>query len=133
MAIIGNSLETKAAKPATSAPNASGTNDASESQKKWTDVYIFKGNGMKKSPSFMLTGNEARLKYRYKSEAAGIGAFSAYVVPDGEDIMKTGGFPEVMTQAEREESETSLHKDAGRYYLNVSASGNWEVTVQELR
>ncbi len=89
---------------------------------------------MKKSPPFTLHGNEARLKYKYKTNAhIGTGMFAAYVVTDGEDIMKTGGIPEVMTQAEKEESETALQKSPGRYYLTINAVGNWVVTVQELR
>ena len=42
-----------------------------------------------------------------------------------------GGVPEVMTQAESEESESSIQKGAGRYYLNVNVSGSWTVTVEE--
>ncbi len=103
-------------------------------EKQWTNVYTFKGNGMKKSPVFQLTGGEARLKYSYKAPGGiGMGMFSVYVVDEGNDIMKTGGFPEVMTQAENEESESTIQKGEGRYYLNVSASGNWVVTVEEMK
>jgi hypothetical protein len=106
----------------------------SSKSKQWIEVYTFKGNGMKKSPAFTLTGGEARLKYNYKAEGGiGMGMFAAYVVDEGRDIMKTGGFPEVMTQAENEESETALHKGSGRYYLNINAAGSWVVTVEEFK
>ena len=96
----------------------------------WTEVYTFKGNGLKKSPVFELTGNDTRLKYKYKGQG-GVGMFAVYVVNEGQDIMKTGGFPEVMTQAESEESESTIQKGSGRYYLNVNAVGSWTVTVEE--
>lgn len=100
--------------------------------KEWVEVYSFQGNGMKKSPVFELTGGEARLKYKYQEpNGIGMGMFAVYVVDEGDDIMKTGGFPEVMTQAESEESESSLQKGAGRYYLNVNASGNWVISIEE--
>jgi hypothetical protein len=106
----------------------------STKEKLWTTVYTFKGNGMKKSPIFELTGGDAKIKYSYKAPGGiGMGLFSVYVVDAGEDIMKTGGIPEVMTQAENEDSESAIQKSAGRYYLNVNASGNWVVTVEELK
>jgi hypothetical protein len=108
--------------------------EASQAEQKWTEVYTFKGNGMKKSPAFKLTGNEARLKYSYKSKSGiGMGMFSVYVVDEGQDIMKQGGIPEVMTQAENEESESALQKSEGRYYLHVNATGDWVVVVEELK
>ena len=103
-------------------------------EKQWTTVYTFKGNGMKKSPVFELTGGDAKLKYSYKAPGGvGMGMFSVYVVDEGDDIMETGGFPEVMTQAENEDSESTIQKGSGRYYLNVNASGSWVVTVEEMK
>lgn len=62
-------------------------------EKQWETVYTFKGNGMKKSPVFELTGGDARLKYSYKAPGGlGMGMFSVYVVDEGDDIMKTGVF-----------------------------------------
>jgi len=102
--------------------------------KQWTEVYTFKGNGMKKSPTFELTGGEAKLKYKYESQdGIGVGMFAAYVVDEGKDIMKQGGIPEVMTSEEKEESESSIQKSAGRYYLYINATGKWTVTVEELK
>jgi hypothetical protein len=89
---------------------------------------------MKKSPVFKLNGNEARIKYKYQStDGVSMGMFAAFVVDEGLDIMKDGGIPEVMTQSESEESETSIQKNAGNYYLNVNASGNWTVIVEQVK
>ena len=115
-----------------SGDNSQTTTETRKSQ--WTEVYTFKGNGMKKSPTFELTGGEARLKYKYESgNGMGMGMFAAYVVDEGKDIMKQGGIPEVMTSAESEESESSIQKSAGRYYLNINATGKWTVIVEELK
>lgn len=62
-----------------------------------------------------------------------MGMFAAYVVDEGVEIMKSGGIPEIMTQAENEESESAIHKSAGRYYLDINATGKWSVTVEELQ
>lgn len=102
--------------------------------KEWVTVYTFNGNGMKKSPAFDLSGADARIRYSYKAPGGlGMGIFSVYVVDEGDDITKTGGIPEVMTQAENEESESALQKKSGRYYLHVNASGDWVVTIEEFK
>ena len=117
--------------PATTAPTPVPKEEAKPKQ--WTTVYTFEGDGAKKSPSFELTGNEARVKYKYKCpEGAGMGAFIVYVMEAGKDLDKDGGMPEIMTSAEKEESESALQKSAGRYYLSVNAEGKWTVTIEEL-
>lgn len=131
-------VTTDTSKTSTKSNNAGSTkNEAVEEETKektWQPVYTFKGNGMKKSPTFELTGIEARLKYKYNSDnGMGMGIFAAYVVDEGKDIMKQGGIPEVMTSAENEESESSIQKSAGRYYLNINATGYWTVTVEEFK
>ncbi|MES0488999.1 MAG: hypothetical protein ABUK01_03345 [Leptospirales bacterium] len=103
--------------------------DATEAPKQWTEVYTYKGSGMKKSAPFQLMGGSVRAKYKFK--AGRYSLFSFYVVPEGQDIMKTGGFPDVMIQ-QSEESETSIQQPAGSYYLNVNSSGGkWEIVVEE--
>lgn len=116
--------------------NSGGTEASQQSsstnEKKWTEVYTFKGNGTKKSPVFELTGGNAKIKYTYKATGnIGMGMFAVYVIDEGVDIMKEGGVPEIMSQAENEESESSIQKGAGRYYLEVNASGSWTVTIEE--
>lgn len=107
-------------------------NSSTSTSKQWTEVIRFKGNGNKKSQVFNLTGNSARLRYDFK--AGDIGMFAAYVVPEGQDIMKEGGVPEVMLQS-GEKGESNLSQlSEGKYYLNVSsANGKWELIVEELK
>ena len=60
-----------------------------------------------------------------------MGLFTFYVVPEGQDILKEGGIPEVMTQ-QSEASETYITKDEGEYYLNVNSSGgDWVIIIEE--
>lgn len=124
--IIANSGKDKNATSSTNQVESK-TNEVAKA-KEWKEVFSFKGSGLKKSASFDLTGNNARIKYKYNAD---IGLFSVYVVPQGEDIMKDGGIPEVMTQ-KSETSETYITKSAGKYYLNVNSSGgNWSISVEE--
>lgn len=56
-----------------------------------------------------------------------------YVVDEGSSLEKDGGFPEVMA-SEPGSDETALVKDAGKYYLDVSAANSqWTVTIEQLR
>ena len=36
-----------------------------------------------------------------------------------------------MAAKKKEESESTIHKSEGDYYLDVNVVGNWEVIVQE--
>lgn len=122
--------------PISSSPAASTTFEGKDrvGESKWIKVYTFQGNGTKKSPTFELSGGEARLVYNYISESGSdIGMFAAYIVDEGVDMMEEGGFPEVMTSQQNEQSESSIQKRAGRYYLSIDAVGHWTVTVEELR
>lgn len=105
---------------------------ASEQGKAWTEVLRLTGSGDKKSQAFTYSGGKARLRYDFQADEFGV--FVLYVVKDGEDIMQTGEFPEVMLQnGETGESNLS-HLRKGNYYLNVnSANGKWEVVVEELK
>jgi len=109
--------------------STSGSGSAeSNKPKQWTEIFTLKGNGIKKSANFHLTGGKARMKYTYKTD---MGLFSVYVVPEGEDIMKEGGIPEIMIE-KSESSETYITKDAGNYYLSVNSSGgDWSIVVEE--
>ncbi|GGB73246.1 hypothetical protein GCM10007424_11430 [Flavobacterium suaedae] len=97
----------------------------------YKDVFTFKGNGMKKSESFYLTGADAKVLYKYNAGNSYGGAFSFYVVEKGHDVMTEGGIPEVLTQSLQEESQSTIQKPEGDYYLYVNAVGNWEIIVQE--
>lgn len=110
--------------------NASHEEETTEGS--WRTIYSFSGNGMKKSPVFELTGANARIRYNYSSQSdLGLGMFAAYVVEEGNELIRNGGVPEVMSSAAEESSESALHKEKGRYYLEINATGSWTVSVEE--
>ena len=127
--IIANSGNDNGDKTSTKSTSETNTSSETINTKQWTEIFKFKGNGMKKSASFTLAGGKARIKYKFT--AGDMGIFSFYVVPEGNDVMKTGGIPDVMIQ-QSETSETYITEDAGNYYLNVNSSGgNWTISVEE--
>jgi len=125
---------------ATSTKTASSTTaevpivEEKKQEKSWQTVYTFKGNGEKKSATFELTGAEARIKYKYNNdERVNIGVFAVFIVDEGKDLMAEGGFPEIMTSEPNEESESSIQKSAGRYYMSVKAAGKWTAVIEEFK
>jgi len=131
--IIGAAIEDSGPKSSGSSKSdePSGATSSNNPPKTYVKLLEFSGNGKKKSIVFELNGNHARFKYKYKSEGSGMGFFSVYVTPDGEDVMETGGIPEVMSTADHEQSESTIQKTAGKYYLDVNAIGNWSIVVEE--
>ena len=96
------------------------------------DVINFKGNGMRKSKVFHLQGTDSKIVFKYSSLSDQVGEFAVYVVPAGEDITKTGGFPELSSSQIDDAGESSIQKPAGDYYLEVAAAGRWSVKVQQI-
>lgn len=96
------------------------------------ELLVFKGNGDKKSKVFTISGDEVIMYYNFETDSDDVGMFAVYVVPEGENIMETGGFPELTLEGS-EKGETNLsHLSDGNYYLNVvSANGAWGVAVVE--
>ncbi|HVU57191.1 MAG TPA: hypothetical protein VHD83_19150 [Puia sp.] len=131
--IIGAAIDGSHPKTGSSSnSDASGASTSSNTpQRSYVKLLEFSGNGKKKSIVFELHGNHARFKYKYKSEGSGMGFFSVYVTPDGEDVMETGGIPEVMSTADHEQSESAIQRSAGKYYLDVNAAGSWSIVVEE--
>lgn len=101
---------------------------------KWTEICTLSGNGIKKSSIFKLVGNESRVHYKYRAaEGLDAGYFSIYFLDRGKDPLRDGGIPEVMTTSVKEDSESSIQKSEGEYYIFVNAAGDWSVLVEEKR
>lgn len=135
-AIVGNDSQPPAANDQTQVAETgnqaeSGQQEqvAAPTEKKWVIVSQLTGTGEKKGPAFTLTGAEARIRYELGGDIAMLGV---YVVEAGTDIMKTGGFPEIM-ESEAGSGESALHGKRGEYYLNVTGGGRWKVWVEEMR
>lgn len=124
--------EESSSAPADPAPSAS-AEPAPEQPAEWADVVSLQGTADKSSEVFELTGGEARLDYDFSGDPAfSIGA--VYLLEEGTDLQADGGIPLVMV-SEPEADSTALHKNAGRYYLHVTAANmdGWTVTIEEKR
>ncbi|MBX7443352.1 MULTISPECIES: TM2 domain-containing protein [unclassified Arthrobacter] len=121
---------TAAAAPAAAAPAAPAA------EKTWTKVAELSGSTDSASPTFALTGAEARLVYTFTGakqlNGNSMALASIYLVEEGKDLTKDGGLPVKMLQKD-ESSETALHKSAGKYYLDVKSANfdSWTITIEE--
>jgi hypothetical protein len=96
--------------------------------KSWQVVTTLSGTTSKRGDVFELSGEKARMKYTIEGQ---YGYISPYIVEEGDSIQESGGFAEV-SMADQP-GETFIVQPAGRYYLDVSATGNWTVTIEELK
>jgi len=105
---------------------------SSKAEKQWIELIKLNGKGEKKSEIFTYSGGKARMRYEFNSDDFGM--FAAYVVKEGEDIMREGGFPEVMLDGEESGESNLSHLRKGNYYLNISsANGSWTVVIEEFK
>jgi hypothetical protein len=122
----------KEARPRTKpAPAPPSTATVTKRPRKWTRVLELSGSGMKQSQVFALDGNSQRIRYESKCGIS-MCPFAVYVVPEGHDVMKSGGFPELMV-TETEKGDSGLQKEKGRYYLKVTSNSRWKIVLEEQR
>lgn len=107
--------------------------EAEETTLEWTMVSEFKGSGQKTSAPFILGDGDKKVMYAYQSNNSSMGVFAYYVVPKGKNIMKEGGFPEVMTQETKVQDESYLNRDPGEYQIVANATGNYVIQIWEMR
>lgn len=103
--------------------------------KQWVKVYSFSGVTDKTSPSFDLKGKgyNARMIYKYNNNGSEGGSMAIYLMDDGTDLDKDGGFPMINTEVSPITDTTALQKAAGKYYLVVRANGTWNVSIEEMQ
>lgn len=133
-AVVEEAAVEEAAVAAVESPTAAASIEEEapvEAEAAWTEVVALDGRADAASPTFELTGGEARMTYSFEGDPdMSIGA--VYVLTEGTDLHADGGIPLVML-SEPESSTTALHKNAGSYYLNVTAANmsGWTVTIEE--
>jgi hypothetical protein len=99
--------------------------------KKWVKLVTLNGSADKSSKVITTKGGDLRLTYNFRGGDMIIGG--VYLLDKGTDLMKDGGIPEVMV-TERGKDSTLLYRDAGQYYVKVTAANSrYTVTVEELR
>lgn len=102
---------------------------ASAKVETWNTVTTLSGSANKDSDTFTLHGRKVKLTYKFTGNTTPVGAI--YVLPEGTDISKDGGIPEVMISKYGGDS-TFLTKSTGNYYLHItSANADWTVKIEE--
>jgi TM2 domain-containing membrane protein YozV len=106
------------------------TNNKDDTIRSWTEVAELSGSADKSSDTITLTGGRIRLTYSFQGDYI-VGAI--YLLEEGTDLQTDGGFP-VVTISSPISDETILRKNAGDYYLHVSAANtNYTVKLEELK
>jgi hypothetical protein len=101
--------------------------------KKWVKLVTLTGTADKQSDTIRTTGGKVRMTFTFKNTAGIDGVGAIYFLDEGTDLQKDGGIPEVMV-TEPGKDVTTLRKDAGDYYLKVTAASfKYTVTVEEER
>ena len=96
------------------------------------NVLTIKGNGMRKSKVFHLFGTQAKILFKYTSTIDQIGVFNVFIVRAGENLMKTGGIPEITSSKPYDSGESYIQEPEGEYYVQVMAAGNWSIKIESL-
>lgn len=98
--------------------------------KEWVVVIELKGTTDKRSDTFELTGGKTKMTYNFNGNDWIVG--SIYIVQEGHDLNKEGGFPEVSISKSGEDS-TFLSKGKGKYFLDVKAGNttSWTIKIEE--
>jgi hypothetical protein len=101
--------------------------------KKWVKLVTMTGSADKQSDTIKTTGGKVRLTFTFKNTASIDGIGAIYLLDEGTDLQKDGGFPDVMV-SEPGKDVTTLRKDAGEYFMKISAANfKYTVVVEEER
>lgn len=102
--------------------------ETTEEQSKTKTVIELEGSSNKRSQLFYIDGGTQVLGY---AMAGDFPFLTIYVVEEGVDLNKSGGFPEVMVTVNVKEAEnTYMYKSPGYYYVEVnSANCRWKLKI----
>jgi hypothetical protein len=104
----------------------SGGAQPSDPDATWVAVAEFNGQDTGRTPTFELSGNLARVRYKVDAEMP---VLFVFFVPA--DHSQPSAFPDVIS-ASQTEGEATISKPAGSYYLAVQTiGGSWTVAVEE--
>jgi hypothetical protein len=125
---------TSSDKPVTGSKKPAQPSQAAPAAKKWVKLVTLSGKADKQSDTIKTNGGKIRLSYTFTDPSkSGIIVAGIYFLDEGTDLQKDGGIPEVMV-SEPGKDTTTLRKDAGEYYVKVTAANtNYTVVVEEER
>jgi hypothetical protein len=119
---------TKPAPPAATKTVPKATAAPSKPAAVWMKLATLSGSADKKSDTITTHGGKVRLRYTFK----GSGVAAIYFLDEGTDLQKDGGVPEVWVTDPASDS-VLLRKAAGDYYVSVTSTMRYTVTVEEQR
>lgn len=90
---------------------------------RWQVVKTWSGSGIKKTEPFTITGSQWRVVWKNKRGYLGVYVYELY----------GNSLPDMLVNTTDVTSDTSYAYKSGEFYLNVNASGSWEITVEELK
>lgn len=131
---VQNTINTTLTTVATTAPTT-GSTSSSQGQGTFTTTHTFTGNGTKKTETFTV-GSDWKIIYSCNGMIAsvatdGILSVSVYgsdgSIVDPAAINATCKSGSALTKGETEEHQ------GGQVYLDINGTGDWTVTVQELK
>ncbi|MEO6529492.1 MAG: hypothetical protein ABIN10_11125, partial [Specibacter sp.] len=98
----------------------------------WVEVLSLSGTADQASQVFALTGKETRMVYEFKGSDPDTAIAAIYLEKEGKDIAVDGGIP-IVIASKPEANTTALHKNAGKYFLDVKAANldSWTVKIEE--
>lgn len=126
---MGDNTASQNVKTRTDEVAAEPTKKEPEVAKTWQKVAELSGSNSKRGDVFTLTGAKARLTYTLSGDYTP--TLNVYIVDEGDSLEESGGFPEVF--AAKSNGDTLLAKKAGNYYLDVTSTGVWSVTIEEYK
>ncbi|MEZ4989250.1 MAG: hypothetical protein R2824_02515 [Saprospiraceae bacterium] len=87
-----------------------------------------------KSEVFSLTDQPARIVYEYESPDPDFGAFSVFIVEEFKDSQVDGAMPQLIVgNGKANGSQPVEFLSPGRYYLEISGMGDWDVKLEQLQ
>lgn len=107
---------------------------AQPAAKKWVKLVTLSGSADKSSDTVTTSGGKLRITYNFTDPSkSGMIVAAVYFLDEGVDPQKDGAIPDVMISEPAKDS-TTIRKDAGDYYVRVSAANTkYTVTVEEER
>jgi hypothetical protein len=96
------------------------------------EIITVEGNDTKTSPGFALGRGGAKIRYSFQNDTGDDGTLSVYIIEEGKDFDQASAKPVVTSQA-AVESESTIQKPPGKYYLQIVGAGNWKVTVENMQ
>jgi hypothetical protein len=125
---------TSSGEPAGQATQPAKKPAAPPAAKGWVKLVTLSGAADKNSDTIKTTGGKLRISYNFTDPGkSGFIVAAVYFLDEGVDPMKDGALPDVMI-SEPGKDVTTIRKDAGEYYLKITAANTkYSVTVEEER